>query len=89
MRVVEAMTRVYKILSLVGDGIAHEIVPEAIKVLEAAEEAFDMSLEILGPYEFGAKYWVDHDMKRGWDSSITEELIFEVDGIFKGSCRST
>lgn len=31
------MTRKYKILALIGDGIAEEIVPEAIKVLRSAE----------------------------------------------------
>lgn len=71
-------------MGLKGDGIAEEIVPEAIKILEGAEEVFSFDLEILGPYDFGAKYWVDHDLERGWDPEVTEELIFEVDGIFKG-----
>ncbi len=78
------MSRRYKILALVGDGIADEIVPEAVKVLEAAEEAYGFDLELLGPYGFGAKYWVDHDMREGWDPAVTEELVFEADGIFKG-----
>ncbi len=78
------MPRRYKILALIGDGIAEEIVPEAVKVLKAVEETYGFDLEILGPYGFGAKYWVDHDMKRGWDPAITEEIIFEADGIFKG-----
>ncbi len=78
------MPRRYTILALIGDGIAEEIVPEAIRVLRSAEETYGFDLEILGPYRFGAKYWVDHDMKEGWDPAVTEELIFEVDGIFKG-----
>lgn len=78
------MSRKYKILALIGDGIAEEIVPEAIKVLRSAEEAYGLDLEILGPFGFGARYWVDHEMKRGWDPAITEELIFEVDAMFKG-----
>jgi len=78
------MTRRYTILGLVGDGIAGEIVPEAMKVLKAAEEKYGLNLEILGPYDFGAKYWVDHDMKQGWDPAITEGLFREVNGIFKG-----
>ncbi|MDH5790784.1 MAG: isocitrate/isopropylmalate family dehydrogenase [Candidatus Bathyarchaeota archaeon] len=78
------MPRSYKILALIGDGIAEEIVPEAVKVLRAVEEAYGINLEILGPYGFGAKYWVDHDMKSGWDPAITEELVYEADGIFKG-----
>jgi len=78
------MSRKYKILGLKGDGIAEEIVPEAVKILRGAEEKFDFDLEILGPYDFGAKYWVDNDFERGWDPEVTEEVIFEVDGIFKG-----
>ena len=78
------MSRRYTILGLVGDGIAGEIVPEAMKVLKAAEEKYGFNLEILGPYDFGAKYWVDHDMRQGWDSTITEGLFREVDAIFKG-----
>ena len=61
------MSRIYKILALVGDGIAEEIVPEAIKVLQSAEEVYGFELEILGPYGFGAKYWIDHDMERSFD----------------------
>ncbi|MCW3978559.1 MAG: isocitrate/isopropylmalate family dehydrogenase [Candidatus Bathyarchaeota archaeon] len=78
------MPRRYKILALIGDGIAEEIVPEAVKVLEAAEEAYGFDLELLGPYGFGARYWVDHDMREGWDPAVTEDLVFEADGIFKG-----
>jgi len=78
------MSRGYTILGLVGDGIAGEIVPEAMKVLKAVEEKYGFSLEILGPYDFGAKYWVDHDMRQGWDPTITEGLFREVDAIFKG-----
>lgn len=78
------MARVYKILALIGDGIAHEIVPEVVKVLEAVQQSYDIGLEVLGPFGFGAKYWVEHGMKRGWDEAVTEEAFFEADGIFKG-----
>jgi 3-isopropylmalate dehydrogenase len=78
------LARKYKILALIGDGIAEEIVPQAVKVLEAAEEAYGFDLEVLGPFSFGAKHWVDHDMKQGWDPAVTEDLVFEADGIFKG-----
>ena len=78
------MTRSYKILALKGDGIAHEIVPEAIGILRAVEEAYGFDLEIMGPYDLGAQFWVDHDRKEVCDPAITEEMIFEADGIFKG-----
>jgi 3-isopropylmalate dehydrogenase len=68
----------------VGDGIAGEIVPEAIKVLEATCERYGFNYELIGPFDFGAKYYVDHDMEAGWDPEITPELLKEVDCWFKG-----
>ncbi len=78
------MSRSYKVLALVGDGIAKEIVPEAINVLEAAQRIYGFDLELIGPYEFGANYYVDHDMEVGWDPAITRELLHDVDCWFKG-----
>lgn len=78
------MPRSYSILALVGDGIAHEIVPEALKILEAVEQSYNIDLEIIGPYNFGAGYYAEHNMKRGWDPAITEDLLFDVDCWFKG-----
>jgi len=78
------LSRRYKVLALVGDGIAHEIVPEALKLLEAVQAAYGLDLEVMGPYEFGAKYYVDHDMRMGWDPAVTRELLFEADCWFKG-----
>jgi 3-isopropylmalate dehydrogenase len=74
----------YKILALYGDGIAHEIVPEGLKLLEAVARIYSIDLEIIGPYEFGAKYYADHDMKQGWDPGVTQDLLFDVDCWFKG-----
>ena len=78
------MSQKYKILGLLGDGIADEIIPEGLNVLKAVEDKFGLDLEILGPYPVGAKYWVDHDLKRGWPEDLTEELFYEADAIFKG-----
>jgi 3-isopropylmalate dehydrogenase len=78
------MSQRYKILGLLGDGIAGEIITEGLKVLEAIEDRYELDLEILGPYPVGAKYWVDHDLKRGWPEELTEELFYEADAIFKG-----
>jgi 3-isopropylmalate dehydrogenase len=74
----------YKVLSLIGDGIASEIVPEALKVLDVAQEVYEFNLEHIGPYRCGAKYWVTHDLKRGWDEEVTKDLFYEVDAILKG-----
>jgi len=78
------MPRKYSILALVGDGIAGEIVPEAVKALEAARDRYGFDYELIGPYDFGAQYYVDHDMEAGWDPAITPELLKEVDCWFKG-----
>ncbi len=78
------MSRKYKVLGLLGDGIAVEIIAEGLKVLRAAEDKYGFSLEVLGPYPVGAKYWVDHDLKRGWPEELTREMFYEADAIFKG-----
>ena len=78
------MPRKYSIMALVGDGIAAEIVPEAIKALEAARDRYGFDYELIGPYDFGAQYYVDHDMEAGWDPAITPELLRGVDCWFKG-----
>jgi 3-isopropylmalate dehydrogenase len=78
------MPRKYTILALVGDGIAGEIVPEAVKALEATRDRYGFDYELIGPHEFGAQYYVDHDMDAGWDPAITPELLREVDCWFKG-----
>lgn len=59
------MPRKYSILALVGDGIAGEIVPEAVKVLEASRDRYGFDYELVGPHAFGAQYYVDHDMEAG------------------------
>jgi len=78
------MSRKYKVLALIGDGIAHEIVPEALKVLETVQEVNGFDAELIGPYGFGAQHYVDHNMKEGWDQAVTAELLHEVDCWFKG-----
>lgn len=78
------MTRKYHILGLLGDGIASEIVPEAVKILKVCEQAYDLQLDILGPYPFGSQYWFDSGKKRSWHPEITRDLIYSADGIFKG-----
>jgi len=39
------MTRVFKIAAIAGDGIGKEVLPEGLKVLEAAAKRFDIALE--------------------------------------------
>lgn len=78
------MARSYKILALIGDGIANELIPEALKILDAVESTYSVDLDIIGPYEFGSKYYAKHDMKEGWDPEITRDILFETDCWFKG-----
>ena len=58
--------------------------PEAVKVLEASRDRHGFDYELIGPYDFGAQYYVDHDMEEGWDPAITPELLKEADCWFKG-----
>ena len=69
------MVRNYKIVALIGDGVAHEIVPETIKVLKAAEETYGLRFEIVGPYECGAQYWLKTGRKQGWDPAVTKKML--------------
>ena len=39
------MTRVFKIAAIAGDGIGKEVLPEGLKVLEAAARRFNIGLE--------------------------------------------
>jgi len=80
------MPRRYKIFAWEGDGIAPEIVPEAVKVLKAASETHGFDLEILGPHPFGAKYWdgIGRPRDRSWPAEVTMEILKKADGIFKG-----
>ncbi len=43
------MARKYKILALIGDGIAEEIVPEAVNALRGAEEPTTSTWRSSGP----------------------------------------
>ncbi|MFP5022577.1 tartrate dehydrogenase [Pseudonocardia phyllosphaerae] len=54
------MTRTHRIAVIPGDGIGTEVVPEGLRVLDAAAERFGFTLE---PVEFGfasAAYWLEH-----------------------------
>ncbi|RLG94611.1 isocitrate/isopropylmalate dehydrogenase family protein [Candidatus Bathyarchaeota archaeon] len=48
------------------------------------ENTYNVDLDIIGPYEFGSKYYAKHDMKEGWDPEITRDILFETDCWFKG-----
>lgn len=54
------MTGKYKIIVLPGDGIAREVIPEAVKVLKAAEDAVpDLNMEFM-EFDCGFEYYKKH-----------------------------
>jgi len=58
--------RKYTIVVLPGDGVGSEVVPEAVKVLKAAEEATTgLKLEFR-EFECGAHYWLRTEKKEEW-----------------------
>ena len=54
------MTRTHRIAVIAGDGIGQEVVPEGLRVLEAAAEAFDFKLETVEYDYANADYYVKH-----------------------------
>ena len=72
----------FRIAVIPGDGIGREVVPEGLKVLNAAAERFDVSLE----YEWfdfaSASYWLEHGrmMPEDWF-----DVLRPFDAIFFGA----
>jgi len=62
----ESLPRKYRIAVLPGDGVGAEVVPEAVKVLKAAEEVTSgLSLEFQ-EFECGAHYWLKTGKREEW-----------------------
>ncbi len=60
------MPRKYKIVVLPGDGVGGEVIPEAVKVLKAAEETTTgLKLEFQ-EFDCGANYWLKMGRKEEW-----------------------
>ncbi|NIM45861.1 MAG: isocitrate/isopropylmalate dehydrogenase family protein, partial [Nitrososphaeria archaeon] len=60
------MPRKYKIVVLPGDGVGGEVIPEAVKVLKAAEETTTgLNLEFQ-EFDCGAHYWLKMGKKEEW-----------------------
>jgi len=60
------MSRRYKIVVLPGDGIGTEVIPEAVKVLKAAEDS-TAGLELeFHEFRCGARYWLETGRKEEW-----------------------
>jgi hypothetical protein len=54
-----AMPRKYKIAVLPGDGVGREVVPEAVKALEAAQESVAGFELVFEEHECGFEYYQD------------------------------
>ncbi|KRW97621.1 tartrate dehydrogenase [Paracoccus sp. MKU1] len=74
-----ATNRVYKIASIAGDGIGKEVVPEGIRVLEAASKKFGFNLQ-LDEFDFSScDYYLKHGkmMPDDWKQQIgNHDAIF-------------
>ncbi|WP_347038528.1 tartrate dehydrogenase [Glutamicibacter halophytocola] len=73
------MDRVYNIASIAGDGIGQEVVPEGLRALDAASEAFGFTLNIT-EYDFAnAEYYKKHGqmMPDDWEVQLSgKDAIF-------------
>ncbi|MDH4212740.1 MAG: isocitrate/isopropylmalate dehydrogenase family protein [Candidatus Thorarchaeota archaeon] len=77
------MSRTYKISILPGDGIGREVVPQAVNVLQAAEElvgGFQMDLH---KYECGGEFY--RKEKREWTIEAEEFTKKEADAVLLGA----
>src|SRR6478735_6740639 len=54
------MTRTYRIAAIPGDGIGKEVVPEGVKALRAAADAFGFTLDIVDFDFASADYYLEH-----------------------------
>ncbi|MCU4298638.1 tartrate dehydrogenase [Brevibacterium permense] len=76
------MQKTHRIAVIAGDGIGKEVVPEGIRALDAAAEAFDLDLEF-EHFDFAnADYYAEHGqmMPDDW-----EERLSPFDAIFFGA----
>jgi tartrate dehydrogenase/decarboxylase/D-malate dehydrogenase len=76
------MQKTHRIAVIAGDGIGREVVPEGVRALEAAADAFDLHLD-LQHFDFAnAEYYAEHGqmMPDDW-----EEQLSPFDAIFFGA----
>lgn len=76
------MSQCYRIAVIPGDGIGREVVPEGVRCLEAAAEAYGFELE-LAEFDFAsADYWLRHGemLPPDW-----QEVLGAFDAIYFGA----
>lgn len=64
--------RIYRIASIAGDGIGKEVVPEGLRILEAASKKFGFELQI-DSFDFAScDYYLKHGqmMPKDWKAQI-------------------
>ena len=54
------MTQTYKIAVIPGDGIGKEVIPEGLRVLEAAAKRFDIALKFTHIEWASCDYYASH-----------------------------
>lgn len=71
----------YRIASIPGDGIGHEVVPEGIRVLQKAAKVFGFEMEF-NHFPWGCDYYSDSGVMMQQDGL---ELLSQYDAIFLGA----
>ncbi len=82
------MSRKYRIVVLPGDGVGAEVLPEAVKVLKAAERAISGLNFDFQEFECGAGYWLKNEKKAEWPSEAFQACK-EAEGILFGAVGLT
>jgi isocitrate/isopropylmalate dehydrogenase len=77
------MSRTYKISILPGDGIGREVVPQAVRVLEAVENLIGGFKMDLHTYECGGEFYLRE--KREWSIEAEEFTQKEADAVLLGA----
>ncbi|MDB5833352.1 MAG: tartrate dehydrogenase, partial [Caballeronia sp.] len=68
------MTKTYKIAIIPGDGIGREVMPEAIRVLDAATRRFGVSIEYKHIEWASCEYYLKHGqmMPDDWKAQVQD-----------------
>jgi len=77
------MSRTYKISILPGDGIGREVVPQAVRVLQAAEELVGGFQTDLHEFECGGEFYLKEG--REWSIEAEEFTKKEADAVLLGA----
>ena len=76
------MSKTYKIAGLPGDGIGREVIPQAVRVIEACSKIKNIKVE-LRKFECGGEYYLEQE--REWSEKAEEYSKKSADAILLGA----